>query len=191
MVTISFIYEHINYLLSGIYKAPIFNIIEFTDIIYNTFNRHLNKSLILTGDFNININNHNSHTSTKMHEKVHTFFIYTLYSLHLIASIIKPTHITNQTNSIIDNIYTHFLYFPLSNGVPLTIISDHLPIFYIQNKNINTKTKKSYNYVRDHSDQKKINFNNNLTYINWSFILTQSDIHISFKKFYIFVNIFF
>ena len=50
MVTISFIYEHINSLLSGIYKAPIFNIIEFTDIIYNTFNRYLNKSLILTGD---------------------------------------------------------------------------------------------------------------------------------------------
>ena len=88
MITISFIYEHINYLLSGIYKAPIFNIIEFTDIIYNTFNRHLNKSLILTGDFNININNHNSHTSTN-------FFIDTLYSLNLIATITKPTHITN------------------------------------------------------------------------------------------------
>ena len=106
MITISFIYEHINYLLSGIYKAPIFNIIEFTDIIYNTFNRHLNKSLILTGDFNININNHNSHTSTKL-------FIDTLYSLNLIATITKPTHITNQTNSIIDNIYTNFLSLPL------------------------------------------------------------------------------
>ena len=46
IVRISFIYEHINYLTSGIYKAPIFNIIEFTDIIYNTFNRHLSKSLI-------------------------------------------------------------------------------------------------------------------------------------------------
>ena len=80
MITFSFIYEHINYLLSGIYKEPIFNIIEFTDIIYNTFNRHPNKSLILTGDFNININNHNSHTST-------TFFIDTLYSLNLIATI--------------------------------------------------------------------------------------------------------
>ena len=34
MVTISFIYEHINYLVSGIYNAPIFNVIEFTDIIY-------------------------------------------------------------------------------------------------------------------------------------------------------------
>ena len=32
MITISFTYEHINYLLSGIYKVPIFNIIEFTDI---------------------------------------------------------------------------------------------------------------------------------------------------------------
>ena len=34
MVTILFIYEHINYLLSGIYKIPIFNVIEFNDIIY-------------------------------------------------------------------------------------------------------------------------------------------------------------
>ena len=124
MITISFIYEHINYLLSGIYKAPIFNIIEFIDIIYNTFNRHLNKSLILTGDFNININNHNSHTSTK-------FFIDTLYSLNLIATITKSTHITNQTNSIIDNIYTNFLSLPPFNGVLLTDISDHLPIFCI------------------------------------------------------------
>ena len=50
----------------------------------NIYYRHLNKSLILTGDFNININNHNSHTST-------TFFIDTLYSLNLIATITKPT----------------------------------------------------------------------------------------------------
>ena len=151
MITISFIYEHINYLLSGIYKAPIFNIIEFTDIIYNTFNRHLNKSLILTGDFNININNHNSHTSTKL-------FIDTLYSLNLIATITKPTHITNQTNSIIDNIYTNFLSLPLFNGVLLTDISDHLPIFCIFKKNINIKTKNSYKYIRDHSDQKYFKF---------------------------------
>ena len=107
MITISFIYEHINYLptIRYIYKASIFNIIEFTDIIY-TFNRHLNKSLILTGDFNININYHNSHTST-------TCFTDTLYSPNLIATITKPTHITNQTNLIIDNIYTHFLSSPL------------------------------------------------------------------------------
>ena len=50
----------------------------------NIYYRHLNKSLILTGDFNININNHNSHRST-------TFFIDTLYSLNLIATITKPT----------------------------------------------------------------------------------------------------
>ena len=65
MVTISFIYGNINYLLSGIYKVSIHNIIEFTDNIYNTCYRHINKSLILTGDFNININNHNSHKITK------------------------------------------------------------------------------------------------------------------------------
>ena len=102
MVTISFLYEYINYLLSGIYKAPIFNIIEFTHIIYNTFNRHLNKSLILTGDFNININKYNSHTSTN-------FFIDTLYSLNLIVTIIKPTHITNQT-ILLSIIFTHIFY---------------------------------------------------------------------------------
>ena len=34
----------------------------------------------------------------------------------------------------------------------------------------------------DHSDQNILNFNNNLTNINCSFILTQSDIHISFKN---------
>ena len=34
----------------------------------------------------------------------------------------------------------------------------------------------------DHSDHNILNFNNNLTNINCSFILTQSDIHISFKN---------
>ena len=71
---------------------------------------------------------------------------------------------------------------PLFNGVLLTDISDHLPIFCIFKKNINIKTKNSYKYIRDHSDQNILNFNNNLTNINWSFILTQSDIHISFKN---------
>ena len=45
------------------------------------------------------------------------------------------------------------------------------------------KTKNSYKYIRDHSDQTILNFNNNPTNINWSFILTLSDIHISFKNF--------
>ena len=40
----------------------------------------------------------------------------------------------------------------------------------------------------DHSDQNILNFNNNLTNINWSFILTQSDIHISFKKMYFYIK---
>ena len=85
------------------YIKYIFNIIEYTDIIYNTFNRHLNKSLILTADFNININNQNSHTSTKC-------FIDTLHSITLITTITKPTHIFY---SIIDNILpTHIFIFP-------------------------------------------------------------------------------
>ena len=49
-------------------------------MIYNTFNCHLNKSLILTGDFNINIKNHNSNIST-------IYFIDTLYSLNVISQI--------------------------------------------------------------------------------------------------------
>ena len=83
----SHLYTNILIIYYQVYIKHLY-LIEFTDIIYNTFNRHLNKSLILTGDFNININNNNSHTSTN-------FFIDT-YSLF--PKFNSENHKTNPYN---------------------------------------------------------------------------------------------
>ena len=48
--------------------------------------------------------------------------------------------------------------------------------------------KHPYKYVRDHSYQNILNFNYNLTNINWSFILTQSDIHIYILNIILFLH---
>ena len=57
----------------------------------------------------------------------------TFYSMNCIPLITKSTHFYSNGNSLIDNIFTNFNKYLIYNGILITDISDHLPIFYILN----------------------------------------------------------
>ena len=68
----------------------------------------LNMSILLCGDFNIDILKHNSK----------------LYPL-----IDRPTRISNQSFSLIDNIFTNVTNYNITSGIFINDITDHLPVF--------------------------------------------------------------
>lgn len=89
------------------------------------------KVQIVCGDFNIDLLNPNGHKRT-------TDFIHTMYSNSLFPVIIKPSRITTDTATLIDNIFTNTIESKIVGGLLINDISDHLPVFAIfQIKNEN------------------------------------------------------
>ena len=88
--------------------------------------------IILCGDFNLDISNYDNKKNTLN-------LLNSLTSQSLIPIITKPSRITNQTATFIDNI---FINQPNGSGSDILVsdISDHLPLFIIKR---NQFTKKS------------------------------------------------
>ena len=89
----------------------------------------LNEQFVLniTGDmiffyWNLNLINHHCHKAT-------SDFLDLLYSRMLFPLITRPTRITANKASLVDNIFTKDPLCPSINCLFLYDISDHLPIF--------------------------------------------------------------
>ena len=137
IVTLSLNIIDTNVIINGIYKSPKSNIINFSDFIYNTFNMFsVSNNLFLVGDFNVNIldvnNNYNKH------------FINTIYSMGCFPLVTRRTRYGNTINSLIYNIYYNVNANLISNGIIISDISDHLPIYVIYDNNNNKKIKKYF-----------------------------------------------
>ena len=112
-----------NVIVSSIYRQPNSKIDYFTILIDSMF-RSIKGILFLCGDFNINLldyklNNHTQH------------FVDLLFSLSLFPLINRPTRLSNQHASIIDNIFTNAINKNINCGIIMDDISDHFPIFCI------------------------------------------------------------
>ncbi len=95
---------------------------------------------IICGDFNIDLLNPNGHQKT-------TEFIQTMYSNSLFPVITKPSRITIDTATLIDNIFTNEINYEIVGGLLINDISDHLPVFAIFQNFFGTKTKqKTYTF---------------------------------------------
>ena len=116
-----------NTIVGVIYRPPGSNLKEF----YDAFNIILskikseNKICHLMGDWNIDLLNYDSHVMTSNCADM-------FYSFGSVPLINRPTRITNNSATIIDNIFTnnHEDSVNASQGIFITDISDHFPIFH-------------------------------------------------------------
>ena len=123
ILTISLNINNKNILISGIYKSPKADIIDFSDFIYTHFNYFSAKrDLFLVGDFNINILINNNKIK---------YFLNNIYSLGCYPLITKSTRYGIHINSSIDNIYCNCNYKPIVNDIIISDVSDHLPIYVV------------------------------------------------------------
>jgi exonuclease III len=116
-------------IIGVLYRPPNTDIHRFNEALENTLQKISNehKYLYLLGDFNINLMNTDTHIPTSE-------FLDIMYSHSLLPLITKPTRITDQTFSLIDNIfYNDVNNNNYENGIIYTDITDHFPIFSIKN----------------------------------------------------------
>lgn len=116
-----------------IYRPPNTNIDSFNEQ-YNSMLHQAastKKTVIITGDFNINLLNFEDHTGTEK-------FLENSFSNFLHPCITRPTRISPTTSTLIDNIFINNLTQNYLSGIIMSDISDHLPVFYILNEQNNS-----------------------------------------------------
>ncbi|CAH3042972.1 unnamed protein product [Porites lobata] len=111
-----------------------------------------NKIYYVLGDWNLDLINRHQ----------------TMYSRMFFPLITRPTRITSNTATLIDNIFTNNLNNLSVSGLMFCDISDHLPIFtplLDQNKNLNTTSWLSF---RDKSRNNVVaKFKDRLANVHW------------------------
>ena len=94
------------------------------------------------GDYNINLLNVDIHNLSSE-------FLNLMYSFAFFPVINKPTRISKNTSSLIDNIFCNdIIENVLFNGILYTDVSDHLPIFSIINQKPNVT--QIILYIKEH-----------------------------------------
>ena len=119
-----------NVILGVMYRPPNQDVELFVNILKLTMDKitHENKICYLMGDFNLDLFYHDTHSSTGE-------FLNTFLSSAFVPLINLPTRVTANTCTLIDNIFCNH-YQQLGNpdqGVFISSISDHYPIFHIIN----------------------------------------------------------
>ena len=148
-IFVKIFYNRKNLVVGTCYRPPGSNYEIFQSEIcqrLSTLNVSLNYSCILCGDFNIDMMKIETNSNVN-------FFYDSMSSLSYIPTICKPTRITDETVSIIDNIFVTNLSFFKSSIFEFDV-SDHFPIFIIY-KNVFTSNelseKISYRVINDSS----------------------------------------
>ena len=116
-----------NILISCIYRTPRSCIDQFNERIYELHEKHNDETILACGDFNIDLLKFNDHIKTKE-------FVNIMFSLSLHPLIVKPSRITKDAATLIDNIFTNVTDVKTVSELLVTDV-DHLPVFAVLEMN--------------------------------------------------------
>ena len=168
-------------IISVIYRPPNTDTRIFIDKLSELLDsvRHENKVCYFLGDYNINILNYETHRAT-------ADFVDILYSYAIFPLINRPTRITSNSATLIDNIFTNNLVAleKSTNGILVTDISDHFPVFHINPYKKLMTANEAFCLSRNFSQRNKQAFRNALADLDFSEIYSQQTIQSSFSLFH-------
>ena len=163
-----------------VYRPPCGDVHEFNEYIYDTMCAINNekKDCFILGDFNINILNEKS-----------SEFINHVISCGFSPTITRPTRISKNSSTLIDNILTNTLlstcYTLGSSGILPTDLSDHFPIFIkgsskstqpVSNGNLLTKRR---NFSRNNTAK----FIKRISDTKWQQVMNENDTNMAYNAF--------
>ena len=124
-------------IIGAIYRPQNTDLAPFNLKFEKTIKPFAKFKLILLGDYNINLLNHETNSKTGN-------FFSTLFANTLLPVISKQTRHGEPSATLTDNIITNIYSEKNVAGIILEDISDHLPIFFItgSSENIKSSTKK-------------------------------------------------
>ena len=99
------------------------------------------------GDVNIDILKIDTNGQT-------TDFIHGMFASTFYPTISRPTRVTQQTATLIDNIITNMHEYPVTSGILYNNISDHFPVFNFYGIERSKREKYTTVYRRKASSQK-------------------------------------
>ncbi len=166
-----------NIIVSCIYRAPGANIEVFKEWMEKLFSLNTQKDLLICGDYNIDLLNAKKHKPTDD-------FIDTMFSMSLFPAITRPSRITLQSATLIDNIFTNIAYNNIVSGLLYNDTSDHLPVFVVYDLNHRLKKDKSdIKYIRIRTEETVNAFKADLLAQNWDSVLKENNVDIAYEKF--------
>ena len=113
-------------------------------------------------------------------------FIDLVYSYGYIPLITRPTRLTEKTATLIDNILTNDLQLPGQNnlnGILLTDVSDHLPIFHLHNTPAAHKIATDKK-VRIFNEKNRHIFIRSISEVNWHAVFSSPDVQSAYTIFF-------
>ena len=136
------------------------------------------KLAYIMGDYNINLLNHATHAPT-------VAFLNMMYSNGFIPLIIRPTRSTTRTMILIDNILTNNINELKDDmqGIMITDVSDHYPIFCLNWRMIAKKVEK-YISCRSMNRRNYKNVISLITAFSWNDVYTKNDTNDAFSYFH-------
>jgi hypothetical protein len=168
-----------NTLVGVIYRPPGTDLENFLILLNDLLDKicHDDVNIYLMGDFNINLLNADSHLHT-------SHFIDTMYSKSLFPLVNKPTRMHNSTATLIDNIFTNNIFDnTLINGIFLSDISDHFPVFSIISE-LKIRQAKQIVKLRSFSHVNKSLFSEKLGNTDWDDVMQCLDGKSAFSVFH-------
>ena len=168
-----------NIIIGVIYRPPSEYTLEFLEKLNELLSGVTkgNKYCYITGDFNLDLLKHESHPITAQ-------FLEALFSYGFLPMTTKPTRITAHSATLIDNIFTNNATVSSKNGLTVSDISDHLPIFSIVTAGRSSRLKsKNYITVRDMSEKRTEEFKTKLENTDWEFDKESGDPNASYDVF--------
>ena len=155
-----------NVIIGVIYRPPNSDVVQFTSLISGVLQKIKteNKKCFLLGDYNINLFNAEKHHPT-------SGFLENMFSYEYIPLINKPTRDSGHSASLIDNIYCNQIPSESTlSGLFYTDVSDHYPIFHIENKYVDEE-KPHIIIKRLFSERCVSRFTDTLRRTDWSDVL--------------------
>ena len=170
-------------IIGNIYRAPGCNINEFNiklDNLLQDINNHpvykKASEILILGDFNINLLNHDKHQQTQN-------YLETLLGHGMLPLITLPTRITSTSSTLIDHLFTSLKHDSFDSGIIYTAISDHLAIFHIRPMKFKASKPKSTVYMRKMNARNTDKFKESLIDTDWTPIYNENP-STAFNEFY-------
>ena len=167
-----------NVIIGVLYRPPDTDMKTFNVFINDLTSRIKTESkcCYILGDYNINLLNVDQHNPTQEFTDI-------MYSQALFPCITKPTRITRNSATLIDNIFCSDIGNNEFTGILYADISDHFPVFCIS-KSIKLSVKETPVKTRIYSAQNINKFVGMLESHEWNTVFSESDAQNAYTKFH-------
>ena len=169
-----------NLICGCVYRPPFMSLQHFNELLARVLGmlQRERKYVYICGDFNVNTLHIDNGSLAKQD------FINLLSSSFFCPLITKPTRVTQNSSTLIDNIYCNILNIATSckAGILRTSISDHYAIFCISKKET-LSSNKTIIIKRSFCDKYIYSFNNRLRNESWDFVYETDSTQLTFTGF--------